>query len=116
MKMTFALLLGMLLLESCATPITVVKNGNLDPGLEGVCKANHAIFVILIDDQGGVADLACDDIKGKKITKNPVGTLPILNPGTPVKLGEVTKYKASSDPDPCTYWTMAGGILNKYCW
>jgi hypothetical protein len=114
MKTTFALLLGLLLLESCATvnkPIQTLTT----PGLPAVCNATDGIYVILIDYTGTPFELVCPDIRGKPITKK-LKADPGLTPiGSPVPLGDVVKLKANADPDPCIQWYV-GGYLQYYCW
>ena len=118
MKTTFALLLGLLLLESCAKPISVREEvydvGVLDD-LQKVCAANDGIYVILIDYTANASVLTCSDIKGKKITKK-LKPDPGLTPGDQFSLGEIAKHKANkSDSDPCIRWSL-GGTPTYYCW
>ena len=112
MKTTFALLLGLLLLESCTT----LNDKTLTtPGLPAVCAATQGIYVISIDNTGTPVVLLCPDIAGKKITKK-LQPDPGLSPiGTAVSLGEVVKLKANTDPDPCIQWSV-GGNMYYYCW
>jgi hypothetical protein len=114
MKTTFALLLGLLLLESCATMNKPIQTLNT-PGLPAVCKDTNGIYLILIDYMGTPFELVCPDIKGKKITK-PSKVDPGLTPiSAPFSLGEIVKLKAKDDPDPCIQWSVGGG-MNYYCW
>ena len=109
MKTTFALSLGLLLLESCATVNTLTT-----PGLPAVCLATHGIYVISVDNTGKPVELVCPDIGGRPIKKKPQPD-PGLTPGPAVSLGEVVKYKAETDPDPCLKWSVSGTAYS-YCW
>ena len=118
MKTSFALLLGLLLLESCAKPISVreeVYDLGVLEDLQKVCAVKDGIYVILIDDTANAVKLPCLNIKGKKITeklKPDYG----LTPGDQFSLGEIAKHKAKkSDPDPCIQWSL-GGKPTYYCW
>ena len=118
MKTTFALLLGLLLLESCAKPISV-REGVYGVGglgdLENVCVDNDGIYVLVIDDTANARVLPCPEIKHKKITQKQKPDLG-LTPGEPLSLGEIAKHKAKkSDPDPCIQWSL-GGKPTYYCW
>jgi hypothetical protein len=111
MKTTFALLLGLLLLESCAT----LNNKTLTtPGLPAVCMAKNGIYVILIDNTGTPVELVCPEIGGKPITKK-LKPDPDLTPGDEFSLGYIVKHKAKTGPDPCIQWSV-GATPYYYCW
>ena len=110
MKTTFVLLLGLLLLESG------VALGQVCAGVQkGVCNANKAIFVIVVDSKNVARGCKCDSLKGQTINEeiaipkamNPTGTLNIL--------GTVKKYKLAAETDPCREWVI-GGVIRRFCW
>ena len=111
MKTTFALLLGLLLLES-----GVAMGQECARVQNAVCHVNNAIFVILIDNEGVQRSCKCDKLQGgPRIDKEnslPGGLVPV---GTPTSLGTIQKHKSATDPDPCIEWVI-GGTPNFYCW
>ena len=116
MKTTFALLLTLLLLTSCATKPGVVRTGPLRPPPSagvGFCRANAGVLVILVDNLGEMQGFACPDI-GKKTTSQPSAPPPSLTAGEPIVLGKVTKFKGD-DPDPCIEWVI-GADFYYICW
>lgn len=114
MKTTFALLLGLLLLESCATmnkPIQTLST----PGLADLCQVTQGIYVIVIDNTGAPQERVCPDIKTKKITKKRQLDPGLSQIGTELSLGKVAKFSSNTDPDPCIQWSV-GGNMYYYCW
>ena len=113
MKTAFALLLGMLVLESCTTLNTKTLTTNPIPA---VCAVTNGIFVIVIDENGIPVEQTCPDIRGKPISRQ-LKPKPGLTPvGTPFVLGDILKLKTNTDPDPCIQWSMGGSYPTYYCW
>ena len=107
------------------TDPTEPKTGNLK-GIKagkGVCKANKAVFVILIDSNGQATGFACNKVGngsgGGASTKQP-GLIhdhdSKLVLGTKsVDLGTLRKWVIPNTADPCYVWVV-GGSRYHVCW
>lgn len=93
------------------------------PAVQGFCKANDGIFVIIVKNDGKAYFRKCKEVKGqgggpaKTITKSdkhpdPGGYSETLPSYT---LGVIQKSRPPGDPDPCINWTV-GGNRYYYCW
>lgn len=93
------------------------NNKNL-PALQGFCKANKGIFVILVKNDGKAHFAKCKEVgPAKPITKydkhpDPVGHSETLPSYT---LGVILKTKPPGPGDPCIEWAV-GGRSYYYCW
>lgn len=90
------------------------NNDNL-PAIQGFCRANAGIFVILVKNDGKAYFAKCKEVKGKTITKK---DKPDEHDKTfdSYTLGDIQKTGLMSDPDdPCIHWTV-GGSRYYYCW
>ena len=115
MKTSFALLLGLLLLASCATPVrTDYIIPPIPPAGVGFCHANNGVYVILVDNKGVKKEFACPDVNGRP-TSQPSTPQPGLTPQTPVQLGVTTKLMDSTG-DPCIRWSVGGAPPSYICW
>lgn len=86
------------------------------PAGMGVCKANKAVFVILIGSDGTPTGFACKKVGngagGGARTTQPrvIGDFPN---DKPVNLGTVNKFYDSTDP--CFVWVI-GASRHHVCW
>lgn len=84
------------------------------PQKPAVCAITGGVIVVVVQATGNVAAFACDIVAGKSIenkTQLPPGlTLDVHGP-----LGTISKYKSSTDPDPCIVWAVSGTSYF-YCW
>lgn len=112
MKTTFALMLGLLLLESG------VAMGQVCAGVfQGACASKDGILVIMIDKNNAVHGCHCKHLgsgRGTPISEKPNanGMVPI---GPTKSLGDVRKFRATGETDPCIEWST-GGTPSYYCW
>ncbi len=84
------------------------------PAVQGFCKANDGIFVIIVKNDGKAYFRKCKQIKERTITKkNKPDKFDITFDS--YTLGVIQKTKLTGDPDPCITWTVRGKRYY-YCW
>lgn len=135
MKALIVALVSLSLLAACSArepiqfytnppPKTDPKTGDLKDikaGM-GVCRANKAVFVILINSEGQPEGFACEKVgngnrgggsSGPTIDITQPEKIPDLPNLTGVVIGQIYKY--SDSDDPCYVWVI-GGSRYHVCW